>query len=447
MAAFSRTAHPGRLRSVDVLRALAALAVVFHHVPFSAADVAEPFRTLLSLPTRLGQLGVPLFLVLSGFCIHLGVARGLTRGNGARADWAGFWRRRFWRLYPPYVAAIAFSLCVYAAAGAGAYPSFERIASLPADLVAHLLMVHNLFANYCFGLGNGPFWTLGLEEQLYALYAVYLVARRRLPPGGIVVLALFVSLSWQCGWRRAAGMDDGATQPTFGPAALELGRWLKWPFGFWLSWVLGARAAEAHAGAAPLPRWCYFRRTAVVLAALGLATCHASLEAVARRWPGLEPALRPVAGVSDLAFAGAGFVILNRWVRAEAAGGFRGAVAVGLGAVGVMSYSLYLTHLPLIRWLAPHLPADGSLAAWLLRLAIVFPAALGLGAAFFWLVERHFLGGKPNRVPERLTAGSRRGRGAHGQRVGRGVGAAVGDGEVDVRDAQAAGQLAGGSAK
>jgi peptidoglycan/LPS O-acetylase OafA/YrhL len=440
MADPSRAAHPNRLLSVDILRALAALAVVVHHVPFSAAGVPEPFRTALSLPTRLGQLGMPLFLVLSGFCIHLSVARGMARGNGIRADWGGFWRRRFWRLYPPYLAAAVFALCVYAAAGPGAYPAYERIVWLPGDALAHLLMVHNLFADYCFGLGNGPFWTLGLEEQLYALYAVYLLARRRMPSGRVVGLALVVSLAWQCGWRWAAGMDDGAPQPTLGPAPLALGRWLKWPFGLWLSWVLGARAAEAYAGAAPLAAWCYRRRTAALLALAGLVTSHPALEFVARRLPEWEPFLRPLAGGSDLAFAAAGFVVLNRWVRAESAGGFRGPVAAGLAAVGAMSYSLYLTHLPLVRLLSPHVFAGESLAAWLLRLAVFVPACLAVAAAFFWLVERHFL------TARRPAAASGRAGGADGQRVGRRVRPAVGDREVDVRDPEAAGQLAGGPA-
>lgn len=432
MADTTRAAHAGRLLAVDMLRAMAALAVVLHHVPFGADDVTQPWRPLLSAPTRLGHLGVPLFLVLSGFCIHLSVAKGIARGDGVRSDWGRFWRRRFWRLYPPYLAAIAFSLLLYALAGSQAYPSFERIVSLPWDLLAHLLMVQNLFAQYCFGLGNGPFWTLGLEEQLYALYAAYLLLRRRLPTGRVVCVALVVSLTWQGSWRWIAGMDDGAMQPTLGSAPLALGRWLKWPFGLWLSWVLGAWAAEAYAGAAPLPGWCTRRRSALLLAGIGLTTSHPALESLAAHAPNVEPVLRLLSGVSDLAFAAAAFVVLNRWVRAESAGGFRGPFARGLGALGVMSYSLYLTHMPLLRLLLLYLPAGTSLADWLARLAVVFPACLGCAAAFFWLVERHFLGGRPNPTrglagPLRLRAPSGRDS-ADGQRIGCGVHATVGHG-------------------
>jgi peptidoglycan/LPS O-acetylase OafA/YrhL len=405
---------------VDILRALAALAVVVSHVPFSGGGLAPSLSLALSGLVRLGRLGVPVFLVLSGFCIHLAVARTLARGEGGRPNWVGFWKRRFRRLYPPYAAAIVVSLALYALAGPSAFPPFERIVSLPWDLLSHLLMVHNLFADYCFGLGNGPFWTLGLEEQLYALYALFLLLRCRRSLGSALGLTLLVSLAWQCGWRCLVGMDDGGPQPTLGPAPLALGRWLKWPLGLWFAWALGAVAAEAYAGGIRLPRWCTHRRTALLLAALGLATSHNALGLVASRvsqagaLPGLLGAL---AGVSDLAFSASAFVILNRWVTGETTGRFQGRTAHILGALGVMSYSLYLTHLPLVRLLSAWLPHDPTFVGWLCRLAVVVSACLAFAATFFWLIERHCLtaprsapAARPGQLaaPSALTGGATR---------------------------------------
>jgi peptidoglycan/LPS O-acetylase OafA/YrhL len=390
--------------SVDVLRALAALAVVVGHIPFTGGDLPPPLRSLLGAALHLGRLGVPLFLVLSGFCIHLGVARGIAGGEGVCSDWGRFWARRFWRLYPPYLAAIAVSLALYVVAGAEAFLPIERVVSLPWDLLTHLLLVHNLFADYCFSLGNGPFWTLGLEEQLYALYALFLCLRRRRTVGRVVCLILLVSLTWQCAWHLCLGTDDGAVRPVLGPSPVALGRWLKWPVGLWFAWVLGAVAAEAYAGAVRLPGWCTRRRTAVLLAVVGLATSHAALDALSvhglrawehfSAWPRsehLRPLLRLLSGFSDLAFSGAAFVVLNRWVRQEVAGHFRGWLACALGRVGVMSYSLYLVHMPLVRLLVSWMPPGTSLAAWVLRLAVILPACLGFAALFFVLVERRFL--------------------------------------------------------
>ena len=55
----------------------------------------------------LGYLGVPLFFVISGLCIHLPAARALAAGRSAAPRWREFFRRRFWRLHPPYLAALA----------------------------------------------------------------------------------------------------------------------------------------------------------------------------------------------------------------------------------------------------------------------------------------------------------------------------------------------------
>src|SRR5262249_55535643 len=106
--------HPQRLLGVDVLRALAALALVFYHVPHEALG---GWRNPLFVPVMildLGYLGVTLFLVLSGFCIHLSPARRMARGDPHPTQWGAFWKRRFYRLYPPYLAAIVFSLALAA---------------------------------------------------------------------------------------------------------------------------------------------------------------------------------------------------------------------------------------------------------------------------------------------------------------------------------------------
>ena len=287
----------GRLASVDVLRGLAATAVVLCHTAFTPKDAPWTFQLFVWAPFRYGYLGVTVFIVLSGFCIHLGIARKMAQGSAAAADWRSFWRRRFYRLYPPYVAAIAFTLCAVWAAhvlGAAASP-FSG--SFTWDLAAHLLMVHNLFTPYVHGLHNGPFWSLGLEEQLYLLFAVYLVLRRYRGPAVTLTVAMAVSAIWQLAvyvLQGQMGLSAGAKGGLV-RAVVEFCAWDSWPFAYWFSWVLGAVAAEAYVGAIALPRWCCRYGTAVALRALGLLVNEHTTRMIAPRGT-----LAMMLGVQDL---------------------------------------------------------------------------------------------------------------------------------------------------
>jgi peptidoglycan/LPS O-acetylase OafA/YrhL len=407
----AESSRSGRLVSVDVLRALAASWVVLHHVPFRpGTDVSVETGFWLSVPFRFGYLGVTLFLVLSGFCIHLAVARRMGEGEGMRGEWGRFWKRRFWRLYPPYLAAIALSVVVLLGWGAGEFspPGFREL-PLGWDLLAHLGMVHNLLADYWRGLGNSPFWSLGLEEQLYALYPIYLLLRRRWPAGRVAGLILAIGLVWCCGCRVLSGPADwgGNGRPLeVGPVAL--GQWMMWPFAWWFAWVLGALAAEQYTGYLRLPRWCSSYRVALALAVAGLACNRIPLQHACILYPrvlgrvahaiGLEdltPLLLAAAGVSEVLFGVAAFVVLNRWVRDEGEGAFRSRGAGVLAALGVISYSLYLTHVPVIHFLAATADFGDGLAATAARFVVMVPACLAVAALFFWAVERHFLHTKP----------------------------------------------------
>lgn len=62
-----------------------------------------------------------------------------------------------------------------------------------------------------------------------------------------------------------------------------------------------------------------------------------------------------------------------------------------LARVGLISYSLYMVHYPLIQLLDLLLGLPNSPGGMVLRMLLFVPASLGVALAFFVLVERRFL--------------------------------------------------------
>jgi len=316
MAVDTRTvAARGRWKRVDQLRGLAALAVVVCHLAVSAYREAPNLDggpwPWLALILGFGYLGVPLFFVISGFCIHLPQARALARATPTAPDWRRFFARRFWRLYPPYLAALVVALALWWVAGS----------PLPwLAVTTQALLVHP-FHTATFDGVNPPAWTLAVEAQLYLAYPVVfrLIARfgalRALGAVLAVTMAYRVTLAFTPLPSEIAG-----------PAwEVFLARWVEW--------VLGAVVAEWAAGRLALPRVLSSPWPGVVALGAGVL-----LEWYAGSW-GLYVVKEPLYGVA--------FALLLHAALAHERPGLGSAPGRYLAGVGVYSYSLYLLHRPI----------------------------------------------------------------------------------------------------
>ncbi|MDB4968038.1 MAG: acyltransferase 3 [Myxococcales bacterium] len=365
--------RPRRLVAIDALRGVAVLAVVIGHLPFSMSLATDSVKTS-ALPwwftktVAFGGYGVNLFFVISGFCIHMSWAR----SPEAKIDFVGFWRRRLHRLYPPYFVALIGSLAGLfllhrllgdAGSGIGSRFGYGSTSAFLIDLAVLLLLLQN-FNGASHRIGNGPFWSLAIEEHLYLLYFPLLWLRRKLGWTRTFAIVLAVTL----GWRIAADFAGPPFSVFHAPAR-------------WAEWVLGAIAVEAHLGRTVLPSWCYSLPLGLVLLALGLAA--GSPAALA------SPTLHTLIFM-DLILGAAFFVILNSACRAGwGAKASDGRMVRVLSRVGLFSYSIYLVHEPLIvaakhvairfGWSIPAIAAARLLVA------------IGGGYLFFVVVERRFL--------------------------------------------------------
>ena len=343
---------------IDGLRAVAVMAVLLHHLA----------------PGRVtgGYIGVDIFFVISGYLITRIISREIM---GGRFTFARFYERRIRRLFPALFTVLAFVLV------AGWF------ILLPSDYLATSRAAAGtvLFsANFVFwrDLGGGYFaddaklnpllhmWSLGVEEQFYLLFPAFLLvihryARRWMIPVLVGSLALSLALSlWMTPIKAVASY-----------------------------FLLPTRAWELLAGSLlavvsiPQPRTQLWRE---LLAGASLVCIAAPVMLYSARtpFPGYA-ALLPVAGTVVLIWLGGGrSTIVGRVLQ------FRPAVYIGL-----ISYSLYLWHWPLIVF-ARHLNGLDPIRPYIPILLLV---SLVVAAISHAVIERPFrrvgiaspFGGKP----------------------------------------------------
>ena len=169
----------GRLLFLDGLRALASLYVVLHHCCqiYQDTSTAPRYEYYSFIPWLLRGRAVAVFMVLSGFLLMMPVARSST---GQLPD--GFYsylRRRIRRIIPPYYIALALTLlCIGFVPGMNrgsgdfwgrAFPAFSI-----GGLSSHLLLLHGLSPGWAYKI-NPPLWTLATEWYLYLIFPTLLL--------------------------------------------------------------------------------------------------------------------------------------------------------------------------------------------------------------------------------------------------------------------------------
>ncbi|MEI9938009.1 MAG: acyltransferase [Pseudomonadota bacterium] len=370
-----------RLEYLDGLRAVAALYVVLFHAGLGFLDADRPlhgFARNLQRGLSFGHDAVAVFIVLSGYCLMLPVARAeglLLRGV---PDYIG---RRAWRILPPYFAALLASLLLIALAPvletptktiwADTFPAFQF-----GPIASHLLLIHNLFPGWTHTI-NGPLWSVATEWQIYFFFPFFLLPIWRRAGAGVTLLAAFAvggaltiiapaaassAASWYLGL-----FGLGMCAAGIGFASRPSERWLRervpWRKVYW-----GMLAAVGCGVTVLIKHW--FRFMPYSDALVGATTASALLY--------LTPhALRP------------GLPHKPLLLRIFESG--------PLVALGRFSYSLYLTHLPIVAlcYFALHRLGLSPNAEMLSLILLSLPLSLLFSYAFFWVFERRFVGAPP----------------------------------------------------
>ncbi len=313
------TARPLHLNYLDGIRGICALYVVFFH----CWQASGSYHPLWLAWASAGRSAVTVFIVLSGFVL----TRPLQAGHFRGGIW-DFARRRARRILPPYYGALVLSLLAWwIVAIAGGIPLFQRVyfgRSWPAwgnwIVTAHLLLIHDWQSDWLYKI-NGPLWSIATEWHIYFVFALLLLPLWRRTSSAVLIVAATV-----LGWGLSLCLAP------------------LWDAGYWFigCFALGMVATRAEREGWQAP-W-------LLLATVGgLAFIVIATWAVVNRvryqdsdwiWlPALDYLVGAAAACGLIGLSRSGrFAAIVRWPLTTSA-------CVRLGG---FSYSLYLTHLPIL---------------------------------------------------------------------------------------------------
>ena len=309
------------LQFLDHLRGVAILSVfVYHSLGAAFGESQLPWGRFFSdfhgvsrsfaflTPVTFGWAGVALFFVISGFCIHLSFARSPDH------DWNRFFVRRFFRIFPPYCAALVLFACFFPTTKV----HLDSQAGL-SQFASHLFLVHNLGEKSFYGI-NPAFWSIAVEVQLYLLYPLLLALVKRVGWARALLFLGILEIALRC--------FDGVFLTATGQELPRLASGL--PLYFWFSWAIGAAVADAFIRKSPLP----FLSTSWKM--WFLFAIFAGM-------------IKPLSSFSFLLFSLATAAAIAGALSkssSESPGWPR--LTSHLGQLGLWSYSFYLLHQPLV---------------------------------------------------------------------------------------------------
>ncbi len=363
----------GHYDFIDGIRALAALFVVICHAYYEpSAGFFPDAPWLYKLGLTYGRVAVTTFIVVSGFCLMLPIAR---RGDDM-GSFLSYMQRRCRRILPPYFAAltiaILFSL-TFASQKTGTVWDLCMPVTWGVALQQYFL-VHN-FPWIMKGAAepvNYPLWSIAVEFQIYFFMPLILGSLKRWGNVPTIIAVLLF----------------GATIYYVLPP-----EWRKTNLWFVILFTLGAVAAREcvrRKDAFPVAiRWLTFALWFLSAALIPIVGSKLKNE--------FAPFYDILIGVAAALLLAVSMVDTERKYTLTRLLSWRPLVLVGL-----FSYSLYLIHAPILHgiFLLVHSFAKPSAPAMFAILLICVPVIIGGAYLFYWVFERPFLsaGAKARKV-------------------------------------------------
>jgi len=369
-----------RLAYLDGLRALAATYVVAFHavIGFYSQELSGPWR-VLRRPFAFGHEAVAVFIVLSGYCLMLPRFQGRT--PQLEVKFGQFIRRRATRILPPYYAALAGSLLLMATvpvlrARSGTIWDDSMHGLDVGAIASHLLLIHNWTPEWAFQI-NGPLWSVATEWQIYFCFPLLLLPI----------------------WKRFGMLACIGSAVTVGYAPLSFAReaanlaipWYLVLFTFGMGAASLGFSSERRAQALAKAPWSW-------ISAIAWSVCLLFGTAAGRIWFSHKPFTDVLFGFAMAALL---VSLTSRSVSGKPSRLLKLLESAPVVSVGHFSYSLYLTHLPVLALCFPAVRSLGWPAPLSAAALLVFGGTTSfvVGWIFHVLVERRFM-----RMPARVEA-------------------------------------------
>ena len=165
-----------RIPVIDVLRGLSCLGILLYHIRVDLwvgwnqiqnnpqdYSVWSKYFAWLSIPTPFLGYAILLFFLISGFCIHFPYTNAKKK-----IKWKKYFYRRFWRIYPTYIAALIVTAVIsYFCKVTWHYYSWD-----PERIFRVALLTQNYPPEHGPIWINPSLWTIPLEVEFYLLYPI-----------------------------------------------------------------------------------------------------------------------------------------------------------------------------------------------------------------------------------------------------------------------------------
>jgi peptidoglycan/LPS O-acetylase OafA/YrhL len=293
---------------IDGLRAVAVLSVIIHHLSSSI------------LPG--GFIGVDVFFVISGFLITSQVYKEALHRNFSIVQ---FYKRRINRIIPALFTVIAASLIV----GTLILSPVDLIRLAKSSIYA-LLGLSNIFlwreyGNYFSGnASEAPLlhtWSLGVEEQFYVIWPILILIIIKFNKMYITSILALICIGAIAFSEIATGLVASASYYLLPTRFFEL----------MIGGLLALLITHKRPGSRFYTELCFFSGFALIGGSLFFLSKSSAFPGINALWPCIGAALLILAGNSKSTLSKA---LDNRPMR----------------FIGLISYSLYLWHWPIIAY-------------------------------------------------------------------------------------------------